>query len=67
MKRKPVVTGIWLVVLAVVAALFGSSGNAIIILGGIPLVAPIIVIVEAIGITMIVTARVSDWALRLAA
>ena len=61
MKRKQISTGIWLVVIGIVAILILAPMGSVLIIGGIPVVTPVAVLVEAIGITMIVTAGTSGW------
>ena len=61
MKRKQIVTGIWLIVIAVISITILKPNGSILIIGWIPVVTPVSVLLEVVGITMIVTAGASGW------
>jgi hypothetical protein len=61
MRRKQITAGFWLIAIGVVSVTVLSPSGRTLILGGIPVVTPVAVLLEAIGITMIVTAWSSGW------
>jgi hypothetical protein len=66
MQRKQITKGIWLIAIAVVAVLILSPSGKVLVIGGLPIVTPVAVLLEAIGITMIITAGASGWTKRMA-
>ena len=61
MKRKQITTGIWLIVIAVISVTILKPNGNVLIIGWIPVVTPVSVMLEVIGITLIVTAWASGW------